>query len=252
MGRRSFAKSGIKVFFLFLLVIFGLSRIIGTKNLSRIESLERKLKEESNNQEIILSLAESYYKKAIYLDDVKESFPYFEGAIFLYKRAFNINKDPKTAFLLGKTYFNIAKYLDKEEKSKFYKNAKENFLFSYHKGFVDKELFILLGHSYLINGFFDKSIEFYKKALLLAEKDPIVISNLAFCYKEKGCLDKALSYLKTIDEPLDKETYINLHLSFGDIYERKGLLLLARKEYLIVLEKDKDNKKALRAIKRLD
>ncbi|MEW6103639.1 MAG: tetratricopeptide repeat protein [bacterium] len=252
MARRSFAKSGIKIFFLFLLIIFCFNRIIGTKNLSRIESLEKKLKEDSNNLDIILPLAESYYKKGIYLDDARESFPYFEGAIFLYKRAFNINKDPKTAFLLGKTYFNMAKYLEKEERGKFYKEAQENFLFSYNNGFVDKELFILLGHSYLIDGFFDKSIEFYSKALLLDKKDPIILSNLAFCYKEKGDLEKALSYLKIIDEPLDKETYIDLHLSFGDIYEKKGLLLLARKEYSTVLKKDKGNEKALRAIKRLD
>ncbi len=250
MSKRSFRKTGIKIFLLFFLVIFGLSRIIGTKNLSKIEALERKLKRDFNNPDIILSLADSYYKKAIYLDDSIESLPYFEGAISLYERALELNKNPKTTFLLGRAYFNIAKYSKKKEE--FYKKAQENFLFSHKNGFVNKGLFILLGHSYLIQGFFDKAIEFYEKILSISPKDPIALSNLAFAYKEKGELDKSLSYLKIIDEPMEREVYINLHLSVGDIYQRKRLYLLARKEYSIVLEKDKKNEKAAEAIKRLD
>lgn len=250
MGR-SFRKRGIKVFLLCGLVIFGLNRLIQPKNLSKIENLEKKLKRDSNNPSVILSLADSYYKKAIHLSSI-ESYPYLEGAISLYERLFAIDKDPKTAFYLGRAYFNIAKYSKGKEREEFYKNALKNFLFSHEKGLVEKELFILIGHSYLIEGNFDRAIEFYKKALNLSKKDPIILLNLAFCYKEKEDFDEALKYLKMIDEPKESELSINLHLELGDMYEKKGFLLLARKEYLSVLEKDKNNEIAIDAIKRLE
>jgi len=249
MGRRSFGKTGIKVFLFFILIIFGLNRLIGVKNLSKIEALERKLKKEPNNSLIITSLADSYYKKAIHLDTSPESIPYLEGAISLYEKGYKINKDPKTAFHLGRAYFNIAKYSKKMED---YKKAEKNFLKAYEGGFVNCELFILLGHLYLIEGSFSKAIEFYEKALLLSKKDPVILLNIAFSYKEKKDLDKALSYLKMIDGPLDYKTYINLHLLLGEIYEKKGLYLLARKEYLAVLKKERKNKRASSAIKRLE
>lgn len=251
MGRR-FTRRGIEVFFLCLLVIFGLNRLIKPDNLSKIERLEGKLKRDSNNASVILQLADSYYKKAIHLSSSVESYPYLEGAISLYKRAYAIDKDPKTAFYLGRAYFTIAKYSKEKEGVEFYKNALKNFLFAYEKGLVDKELFILIAHSYLISGSLDKAIEFYKKAILLSKKDPIILLNLAFCYKEKEEFDEALKYLKMIDEPQERELSINLHLEIGDIYEKKGLLFLARKEYLLVLEKDKRNKTAIDALKRLE
>lgn len=250
MGRRRFSKRGIKVFILCVIAIFGLNRLIQPKNLSKIENLERRLKRDSNNVSIMLSLADSYYKKAIYLSSSNYSIPYLENAISLYKRAFKIEEKPKIAFYLGRTYFNLAKYAKK--KDKFYELSQKNFLFAYSGGFVAIELFILLAHTYLIEGNFEKAIEFYEKGLSICKKDPIVLLNLGFCYKEKGDLDKSLQYLKMIDEPKEKELSKELHLQLGKIYEKKGFSLLSRKEYLLVLEKDKKNKEAQSAIKRLE
>lgn len=249
MGRR-FRKRGIKICLFCILLLFGANRLIQPNNVSKIESLERRLKRNSNNLSLILSLANSYYKKAIHISSPAESTPYLEGAISLYKRALKIDKDPKIAFYLGRAYFNIAKYAN--EKDKFYKASQKHLLSSYSGGFTSPELFILIGHNYLIQKDFDKAIEFYKKGLSISKKDPIILLNLAFCYNENGEYDKALQYLKMIDEPKEKELYTQLHLQLGDIYEKKGLSLLARKEYLLVLEKDKKHKKAQDAIKRLE
>lgn len=250
MGRGRFKKRGIKVFILCVIAIFGLNRLIQPKHLSKIENLERRLKGDSNNVSIILSIADTYYKKAIHLSSSNYSIPYLENAISLYKRAFEIEKKPKIAFYLGRAYFNLAKYAKK--KDEFYELSQKNFLFAYSNGFVSLELFILLGHTYLVGGNLEKAIEFYKKGLAISKGDPTVLLNLGFCYKEKGELDKALQYLKMIDEPKEKELSKELHLQLGEIYEKMGFSLLSTKEYLLVLEKDKKNKEAQRAIKRLD
>ncbi|HAW50082.1 TPA: hypothetical protein DCX16_03935 [bacterium] len=246
--RKNFVSHGIKVFFALILAIFIINRIVGTKAISKQEEYEKKLKGDPRDVNAILSLADTYYKKAIHIDS-EESIPFLEGTIALCENAQELEESTRTLFLLGKAYFEMAKYT--EDKNDLYDKAQKSFLSCIKKGLNSEELFILLGHTWLIRGYLNEAIDAYNNALSINPNNPFIISNIAFSYKEKGELDKALSILKKIEEPIDKNLYIMIHLLFGEIYERKGLFLLAKKEYISVLKKDKRNKKAKAAMKRL-
>ncbi|MCK5568306.1 MAG: tetratricopeptide repeat protein [Spirochaetes bacterium] len=170
----------------------------------------------------------------------------------------------KSYFLLGMAYFNKG--------PNHYELAAEYLSKSFENGYNDNSLFEILGYCYFKLGLLDEAIDYLEKAKVMTPKD-IVHLFLAFAYKNKGLFESAIrefDYLiaKSRDDVILEEAFaarawidfqeerfeqskhnlnkvFNLnknsayaHFWMGNIYEKKGDLISARKEWRLALKID--------------
>jgi len=180
----------------------------------------------------------------------------------------------KTYYVLGMSYFSKGQ--------KYYELAAKYMLKSLDGGFADPQIYELLGYSYYKIGAFADAENYLKKAVARQPKD-IARLYLAQTYKDRGKYESArkeLSYLiqNSADDAIVDESYAVLvwidfqeerfdqarkniekilernedsafaHFWLGNIYEKEGDLISARKEWRRTL---RINPKHIGAIEKL-
>ncbi|MEA3475609.1 MAG: tetratricopeptide repeat protein [Candidatus Cloacimonadota bacterium] len=139
----------------------------------------------------------------------------YDKAIECYQKVVEINPDDaKAHFNLGDQYFNKTLY---DEAIKEYEIA-----LNYTQDDLDKAvLYERLGHLYHHpKENYDKSIEYFKKALNIQPEDEIIYVNMGTVYADKGDYSKAIEYYqKAIEiDPDDASAYYNM----GNAYDKMG------------------------------
>lgn len=170
----------------------------------------------------------------------------------------------KSYFLLGMAYFNKGQ--------NYYGLAAEYLTKSLKNGYNDNSLFEILGYCYYKLGVLDEAVDYLEKAKVMTPKD-IVHLFLAYAYKNKGLFESAVrefDYLiaESQDDVILEEAFaarawidfqeerfeqskqnlykvFNLnknsayaHYWMGNIYEKEGDLISARKEWRLALKID--------------
>jgi tetratricopeptide (TPR) repeat protein len=170
----------------------------------------------------------------------------------------------KTYYLLGMSYF--------RKGSMYYELAAEYLKKSLDSGYRDESLYEILGYCYYQLGAFDDAIAFLESARIEAPRD-IARLYLVFAYRDKGMYESALQELEylinnTQDDVIrneavsvliwidfQEERYENAkqsilsiletndssafaHFWLGNIYEKEGDLISARKEWRKTLKLD--------------
>ena len=127
------------------------------------------------------SLALSYYNLATLYRKMKK----WDLAIENYHRT--IAKDPTFGF--GDPYYNIA-YIYRNDSTKFHK-AEEMALKAIEYSQDKSYEYNLLGLIYINNGYLDKAIPIFEKALAIDKNFILANYNLAYVYLEKGMVESA-------------------------------------------------------------
>lgn len=104
------------------------------------------------------------------------------------------------------------------EKNEKYSEAMREFKNSYSKNPKNVILLREMGYTYYKMGQFDKSEEYWKKALKLIENDEITIKNLATLYYEQGDYKKATVLIESVVKY--KDSYLNQ--LYGMILVKEG------------------------------
>jgi tetratricopeptide (TPR) repeat protein len=170
----------------------------------------------------------------------------------------------KNYFLLGMAYFNKG--------SHYYELSAEYLVKALENGYRDNSVYEILGYCYYKMGVQEKAIEYLEKAKVMTPKD-IVYLFLAYAYKDHGMYESAIKELDylintTADDAILEESYaarawidfkeerfeqarenlqkvLNInqnsayaHFWMGNIYEKEGDLISARKEWRLALKID--------------
>ena len=228
------------------------------------------------NPRLLRYMGEAYYYISSNLTG-KEKNETLAQSIKLLRKSFVLsdgNIIPRYYFILGMAYFDrgigyyelAAKYLTKAIK----------------EGYVNKKSYEIIGLCYYRLKVYDNAIMYFKKAMEVSQKD-VTRLFLASSYKEKGMYESAMrefSYLikntkddAILEEALSQSAWIDIkeerygeakkklekvleidsnsdfaHYLLGNIYEREGNIISARKEWRTAL---KINPKNIEAIKKL-
>lgn len=198
-------------------------------------------------------LAETYYNKAVKLDEQNKGAEFFKQAIEFYQKGIVLDKENTIKgvnyYHLGMSYFKISKYLSKKN---YYNEAKLAFDKAIEKGFKSPDIYIYLGHiafkEYLGSvplkeEKIDEAIENYNKAKDLNKKDVAAWFNLGWAYKRKGMSGKSLSAFQQASkiENLDKNLKNKIYLILANIYEEQKLLEHAKAEYEAILKLNRNS-----------
>jgi len=180
----------------------------------------------------------------------------------------------KSYFILGMAYF--------KKGIQYYELVEEYLKKALDSGCKDKTIYEIIGYSYYKLGIYDKAISYLKEAAKVSEKDVIHLF-LAYSYKDSNMYESAteeFNYLikKSNDDAIIEESYsalawidfqeerlenarrylekvfeldersANAHFWLGNIYEKEGDLIAARKQWRLTL---KLNPKHIGAIEKL-
>jgi protein O-mannosyl-transferase len=138
-----------------------------------------KNKKDSVEQEkIIRNIAVTSRDEAEKRTDVKEKAEYFDISLLYCEKAIKINPANQTInFILGRIYFI---YKNDFAKSVFYLNN------ALKSGLKSTELYNNLGFAYFNAKQYDRTIEYFEKALELSPGDPTILGNIATVYNITG------------------------------------------------------------------
>ncbi|HEB30946.1 MAG TPA: tetratricopeptide repeat protein [Spirochaetes bacterium] len=219
------------------------------------------------NAKLMRYIGEAYYyiSKSLTGEEKEES---ISKAIFLIRKGIVLSQFDeaitKNYFLLGMAYF--------DKGPLYYELAAEYLAKALEYGYNDNNIYEILGYSYYKLGVLKKAIDYLEKAKVMTPKD-IVYLFLAFAYKNSGMYESAIKELDhlvdtTSDDAVLEESFAarawidfqeeryvqareNLikvlsinqnsayaHYWMGNIYEKQGDLISARKEWRIVLKID--------------
>lgn len=96
-----------------------------------------------------------------------------------------------------------------------------------------------LGAVYVMEGQYDKGIDFMNKNANLSESNPVIYSRIGIAYEQKGEIEKAIAQHQEALK-LDPQYYY-AYVYLGNIYLKQNNYNLAEKEYLKALEIKKDD-----------
>jgi tetratricopeptide (TPR) repeat protein len=219
------------------------------------------------NAKLMRYIGEAYYYISKSLTGVEREESINKAILFIRKGIVLSQFDEaitKNYFFLGMVYFDKGPH--------YYELAAEYLAKALENGYNDNSIYEILGYSYYKLGVQEKAIDYLEKAKVLTPKD-IVYLFLAFAYKNSGMYESAIKELDhlidtTSDDAVLEESFAarawidfheeryeqargNLikvlsinrnsayaHYWMGNIYEKEGDLISARKEWRIVLKID--------------
>jgi tetratricopeptide (TPR) repeat protein len=225
------------------------------------------LEKKPNNPRLLRYLGESYYyiSSSLTEGEKEES---INNAILYLRKGIALSRFgevlTKSYFILGMSYF--------KKGTSYYELAVEYLKKALDDGYKDKGISELLGYCYYKLGAFDEAITYLEKAKDESPKD-VTRLYLAHAYKDKGMYESALkelnfliegsedpaiveeAYAATIWIDFKEERFDNVrkniesllkinpgsafaHYWLGNLYEREGNLLAARKEWRETLKID--------------
>ncbi len=194
---------------------------------------EEILAEEPMEQKALIYNGFSYFYRGASQYSLEEKIPLFDSAIMNLRRALLVCNDDirgKVKYILGKCYF---------QKGKFYSDLAVKYLEeSVEHGYTDDDTFEYLG---LLNsriGKYEKSIEYYLKAI---EKNPsdMLYLVLAQTYYQLGDVTESETYLlKTLNNTTDFSVEQKARYLLGNILVENGEYEKAEAEYRKILEKN--------------
>jgi tetratricopeptide (TPR) repeat protein len=222
-------------------------------------------------------IGEAYYYISTSLTGVEKEESINKAILFIRKGIVLSQFDEalsKNYFLLGMAYFNKGPH--------YYELSAEYLSRALENGYNDNSIYEILGYCYYKMGVQEKAIEYLEKAKLMTPKD-IVYLFLAYAYKNSGMYESAIKELDyliqtTSDDAILEESYaarawidfqeeryeqargnllkvLNInqnsdyaHFWIGNIYEKEGDLISARKEWRLAL---KINPKNIGSIEKL-
>jgi len=225
------------------------------------------LQKKPYNAQLMRYIGEAYYYISTSLTGKEKEESIDQAIIYIRKGIILSPFDDiltKSYFILGMSYF--------KKGAHYNELAVEYLRRALNSGYNDNSLYEILGYCYYKLGVLDEAINYLEKAKRITPKD-IVQLFLAYAYKNKGLFGSAkkeLDYiiLNTQDDAILEEAYAALawidfqeeryeqakenlnkvielnensayaHYWFGNIYEKEGDLISARKEWRLALKMD--------------
>jgi len=225
------------------------------------------LQKKPYNPQLLRYIGEAYYYISTSLtgDEKEES---IDKAITYLRKGITLSTFDdiltKTYYILGMSYFKKGAY--------YYELAATYLGKALKSGYTDDSLFEILGYCYYKLGDYDESINYMQRAKSVNPKD-IVLLFLAYAYKNKGMYESAKNELDRLiqesnDDAILEEAFAALawidfqeerygnakahlarvfelnensaeaHYLYGNIFEKEGDLISARKEWRLALKID--------------
>jgi tetratricopeptide (TPR) repeat protein len=225
------------------------------------------LQKKPYNPQLLRYIGEAYYYISTSLtgDEKEES---IDKAITYLRKGITLSTFDdiltKTYYILGMSYFKKGAY--------YYELAATYLGKALNSGYTDDSLFEILGYCYFKLGDYDESINYMQRAKSVNPKD-IVLLFLAYAYKNKGMYESAKNELDRLikesnDDAILEEAFAALawidfqeerygiakthlarvfelnensaeaHYLYGNIFEKEGDLISARKEWRLALKID--------------
>ncbi len=197
----------------------------------------------SNQLQFVKGKTDALYLLGIYFINKNreaQALPFFQQSLEVAQSINDKNAITRGLYWVSDTQMKMANYVE-ALKSMFeqIKHLEEDT----SKRVLVSRTYNMIGKVYEIQRNFDKTLEFYQKALSLAEKAHNN-SMLSFCYNNIGNFytltnqyEKALEYqFKALEIRKKTQEYINIAFSYNDIayvYDQKGDSLEARKYFLM-------------------
>ena len=178
----------------------------------------------------------SYFYKGISQVSNERAIPLFNRSIFLLRKVLVLDVVPMRSrihYVLGKAYLH---------KDYYYADlAVEHLQKSISSGYVNKDSYEYIGQAYSLLGDYEKSIEYYLKALEDHTSDMLYLK-IAEDYMQNRLYDHSEKYLKlmietTRDELLKKKGLFQL----ANLYYDMKNYLMAEKKLLELIELEKEN-----------
>jgi tetratricopeptide (TPR) repeat protein len=225
------------------------------------------LQKKPYNAELLRYIGEAYYYIASGLTGEEKSESIDRSIIYLRK---GITLSPlddlltKTYYILGMAYF--------KKGNNYYELAADYLEKALRQGYTDESVFEIMGYCYYRLGAYDSAIRYLKRAKTVSEKD-VVSLFLADSFKEKGQYESAQAEYRSLvqksqDDAILEEAYTALaeidlygekydeaqenishvlalndnsaqaHYLSGNVFEKKGDLISARREWRLALKID--------------
>ena len=236
------------------------------------------LEKKPYNARLLRYLGEAYYNISFNLTGREKTESLLQSIRFL-RKSFVVSKEtaiiPRYYFILGMAYY----YLNNPY---YYDLAAKYLIEAYEKGYKDNKSFEVIALCFYRLKMYKKSIDYFKKAMEVSPKDVNRLF-LASAYKEVGMYESALKELDYLiknskDDAIREEAYCQsawidfkeerydearnklnkvlsmnsksdyAHYWLGNIYEKEGDIIAARKEWRTAL---KINPRNIGAIKKL-
>ena len=203
-----------------------------------IELTEEELEENPLDSVALIYCGFSYFYKGVSQVSNEKTIPLLNRSIFLLRKVLirdNVPMKSRINYILGKAYLH---------KNYYYADlAVEHLKESISEGYINADSYEYLGQAYSLLGDFDKSIEYYLKALEENSTDMLYLK-ISEDYIKNRMYDESEKYLKlmiesTRDELLKKKGLFQLANLYYDMknYSRAEIVLLE----LIDLEKGNEN-----------
>ena len=188
---------------------------------------------EPMNQKALIYNGFSYFYRGASQYSLEEKIPLFDSAVINLRKALLVCNDDikgKVKYIIGKSYF---------QKGKFYSDLAVKYLEeSIQDGYTDDDTYEYLG---LLNsrlGKYNKSIEYYLKAI---EKNPadMLYLVLAQTYFQLGDTEESERYLNlTLEKTTDFSIEQKARYLLGNILIENGEYVRAEEEYRKILDKN--------------
>ncbi|MBB6479092.1 tetratricopeptide repeat protein [Spirochaeta isovalerica] len=203
-----------------------------------IELTENKLDEEPLHAVSLIYCGFSYFYKGVSQVSVERSLPMIDRSIFLLKKALMLDSVPMESrihYVLGKAYLHKNYYYADQAAMHLEKSIQD--------GFINDDSYEYLGQAYSLLKDYDKSIDFYMKALERNKTDRLYL-RLADDFYNRGDYDDSEKYLKlmienTRDEPLKKKGLFQLANLYYDMKNYREAEIVLKE--LIALESGNEN-----------
>ena len=194
---------------------------------------EEILKEKPMDQKALIYNGFSYFYRGASQYSLEEKIPLFDNSIINLRRALLVCNDDirgKVSYIIGKCYY---------QKGKYYSDLAIKYLEeSIEDGYTGDDTFEYLGLLNTRLGRYEKSVDYYLKAIEVSPTDMLYLV-MAQTYYQLDDREKSEEYLNwTLNKTTDFSVEQKARYLLGNILIEKGEYSKAEKEYFKILEKN--------------
>jgi len=191
---------------------------------------EQRLQDNPLDSKSLIFAGFSYFYSSLSIGKEEKRQAQIEKAIVYLRKAL-LKKNPPLAeqinYVLGKSYYHKGKYFV-DLSIQFLEKA-------YESGYIAEDIYEYLGLAYSKIEEYDKSIEYFKKAIDNSPSDLLYLTVGELYYKKENAKQAEEYLLRALNSTTDKEVEKKSRLLLGEIYREKEQYIKAEKQYKEIL-----------------